>query len=325
MSTQLNGHQTAMGSTQRDRKLLTVVALTAVLVAVLSIAGLKTAVSSPSAAPALASSPLAPEPAAAPAPPAAPAPAPAAPAPAPAAPAPVAPAKTVVAPSKAATKSVMIMGYTYSPASLTVNVGDTVTWTNMDTAPHTVTVTDGPVKFDSGTMQKGDTYSYTFKEAGTYQYYCAVHPDMKASITVVGDGPAPSEEPTPTEEPTPSGGPTPEPDACEGLSAAVDTFMVHFNAAHLETSLGQQILEALSLDQYALTHTILIKNMLAPLLGGLTGAADTFMQHVYAAHLETSPGQQVADAIQIDKYALAHTSMIGNMLRPLLGSDLSSC
>ena len=56
----------------------------------------------------------------------------------------------------------------------------------MDTAPHTVTVTSGPVKFDSGTLQKGESFSYTFKETGTYEYYCAVHPDMTASVKVVG-------------------------------------------------------------------------------------------------------------------------------------------
>ena len=321
MSPQLNGHQTAMGSTQRDRKLLTAVALGAVLVAALSVAGLRAAAPSPADTPVLASSALAAQPAA--------------PAPAPAAAPAAQPAAKVAAPAKASTKSVMIMDYKYSPASLTVNVGDTITWTNMDTAPHTVTVTNGPLKFDSGTMQKGDTFSYTFKEAGTYLYYCAVHPDMKASVTVAGS--APTEEPSPTEEPQPTEEPTeepspseepmpmPEPDECAGLSSAVDTFLMHFYAAHLETSPGQQIAEALSLDQYVLTHTILVKNMLAPLLGGATVAADTFMEHVYAAHLETSPSQQVADALAIDKYALAHTTMIGNMLAPLVGSDLSSC
>ena len=58
----------------------------------------------------------------------------------------------------------MIMNYAYTPASLKVSVGDTVTWTNMDTAPHTVTVTSGPVKFNSGTSQKGESFTYTFTE-----------------------------------------------------------------------------------------------------------------------------------------------------------------
>ena len=56
-----------------------------------------------------------------------------------------------------------------------------------------------------------------------------------------------------------------------------------------------------------------------------TAAVDMFMQHVYAAHLETSPTQQVADAIAIDQYALTHTVMIANMIRPLVGTDTSAC
>jgi hypothetical protein len=46
---------------------------------------------------------------------------------------------------------------------------------------------------------------------------------------------------------------------------------------------------------------------------------------VYAAHLETSPGQQVADALQIDRYIKTHTVMVEHMLEPLMGSDPSSC
>ena len=142
MSTELNGHSTGMGSTRlRSRRFLPVVAFTAVLVAVLSVAGLKSAVSSPPDTVEMASSPLAA---------------------APAAPA----AKAAVAP-KAATKTVMIMNYTYSPASLTVNMGDTVTSNNMDTAPHTVTVASGPEKFDSGNFGKGESVSFTFTKPGT--------------------------------------------------------------------------------------------------------------------------------------------------------------
>ena len=58
---------------------------------------------------------------------------------------------------------------------------------------------------------------------------------------------------------------------------------------------------------------------------GLNSAVDAFMQHFYAAHLETSPGQQVADALAIDQYALTHTVMIADMVAPLAGTDTSSC
>jgi hypothetical protein len=113
--------------------------------------------------------------------------------------------------------------------------------------------------------------------------------------------------------------------ACSGLQAAIDTFMVHFDAAHLETSPGQQVADALSVDQYTKTHTVLVEHMLAPLLGGGQGALDTFLQHVYAAHLEASPGQQVADIADLDQYVKTHTVMVENMLAPLAGADLGSC
>jgi len=114
-------------------------------------------------------------------------------------------------------------------------------------------------------------------------------------------------------------------DSCTGLNAAVDAFMQHFYAAHLETSPGQQAADALSLDQYALTHTVLVENMLKPLVGGSTAAVEVFMAHVYAAHLETSPGQQAADALAVDQYVLTHTVMVADMIAPLVGTDLSSC
>ena len=225
------------------------------------------------------------------------------------------------------TKTVMIQNYAYSPASLTINVGDTVTWTNMDTAPHTVTVTSGPVKFNSGNLAKGQSFTYTFTEAGTYQYYCAVHPDMVASVTVVGSSttPTPTPTPAPTPSPTDPTMPMPPASACGGLDAAVDAFMQHFYSAHLETSPGQQVQDALNIDQYTKTHTVLLENMLKPLLGGAQSSLDVFLQHVYAAHLETSPGQQVQDALNLNQYVKTHTVMIENMIKPLVGSDVSDC
>jgi hypothetical protein len=110
-----------------------------------------------------------------------------------------------------------------------------------------------------------------------------------------------------------------------GLNTAVDAFMAHFYAAHLETSLGQQVLDALSVDQYLGTHLVLVEQMVKPLIGGSSAALDKFLQHIYAAHLETSPGQQVADALALDQYALTHTVMIADMVRPLAGTDVSDC
>jgi len=78
--------------------------------------------------------------------------------------------------------SVDIAGYAFSPSALTVKKGTTVTWTNRDTAPHTVTGDNGGPA--SGELKNGGTYSYTFNTTGTFAYHCTVHPSMKATVTV---------------------------------------------------------------------------------------------------------------------------------------------
>ena len=75
-----------------------------------------------------------------------------------------------------------IQGYAFSPSSITINVGDTIVWTNYDSASHTVTSNDGT--FDSGGISTGNTFSFTFTSAGTFNYYCAPHPNMTGSVTV---------------------------------------------------------------------------------------------------------------------------------------------
>jgi plastocyanin len=70
----------------------------------------------------------------------------------------------------------------FSPASLTIGVGDTVTWRNADDRPHTVTSNDGA--FDSGNLDEGQGFSFTFTEPGTYTYRCDYHADMQATIVV---------------------------------------------------------------------------------------------------------------------------------------------
>ena len=74
-------------------------------------------------------------------------------------------------------------GMAFSPENLTINVGDTVVWTNNDDGPHTVTADDD--QFNSGNMDEGATWSYTFTEAGTYDYYCSYHGSMTGTVTVV--------------------------------------------------------------------------------------------------------------------------------------------
>jgi hypothetical protein len=89
--------------------------------------------------------------------------------------------------------------YAFAPASLTVHVGDTVTWTNRDQAPHDVTTTAGPVSVHSPTLTTGQSWTYTFTQPGSYAYICSIHPDMKAQITVLAAATtAPPPRPAPT-------------------------------------------------------------------------------------------------------------------------------
>jgi plastocyanin len=89
------------------------------------------------------------------------------------------------APSGEASKSekVEIVEFTYQPDPVVVQVGGKVTWQNQDTAPHTATADDG--SFDTGTIEKGKIGSETFKEAGTFTYFCEIHPTMHGTVEVV--------------------------------------------------------------------------------------------------------------------------------------------
>ncbi len=66
----------------------------------------------------------------------------------------------------------------------TAAVGDTVTITNEDGVAHTWTAVEGG--FDSGTMAEGETFEFTFEEAGEFDYFCSIHPRMEGTITVEG-------------------------------------------------------------------------------------------------------------------------------------------
>ena len=99
-------------------------------------------------------------------------------------------AMLIIVPSAGAqqNQTVYIQDFYFSPASINVEPGTTVTWVNQGQAPHTATHTGGT--FDSGTLQPGQSYSYTFNRAGTYAYYCQIHPNMTGTIVVGGGGAA---------------------------------------------------------------------------------------------------------------------------------------
>lgn len=79
----------------------------------------------------------------------------------------------------AADHKVSIEGFKFVPASLTVSVGDTVTFTNNDGAPHTATGSG----FDTGTLRKGQSATVTITSSGENAYVCNFHPMMKGTIT----------------------------------------------------------------------------------------------------------------------------------------------
>ena len=78
--------------------------------------------------------------------------------------------------------AVKIDNFVFGPQAITVPVGTTVTWTNSDDIPHTAVSTDGV--FKSKVMDTDEKFSYTFTKAGTYSYYCSVHPKMTGQVVV---------------------------------------------------------------------------------------------------------------------------------------------
>jgi plastocyanin len=87
------------------------------------------------------------------------------------------------APQPTATE-VKIDNFSYGPATVTVAAGTTVTWTNHDDIPHTVVSADDPKAFKSKVMDTDEKFSYTFTKAGTFTYFCSIHPKMTGTIVV---------------------------------------------------------------------------------------------------------------------------------------------
>jgi plastocyanin len=90
-------------------------------------------------------------------------------------------------PASLATKSVKITASAFSPANVTINTGDTVTWTNGDTKSHQVIANNG--SFASTTLAANKKYSHVFNTAGTFNYHDALHPTLKGKIVVKGSPP----------------------------------------------------------------------------------------------------------------------------------------
>lgn len=75
-----------------------------------------------------------------------------------------------------------IKGMAFNPGTITIAVGDTITFTNRDGAPHTATAKDG--SFTTATLRKNKSETLSFNTAGTYAFFCKIHPGMKGTIVV---------------------------------------------------------------------------------------------------------------------------------------------
>ena len=80
--------------------------------------------------------------------------------------------------------SVSIDNFAFTPAEITIHPGESVTWTNRDDIPHTVTDAAHPPVFRSQALDTDDAVTFTFDKPGVYRYFCSLHPHMQASVIV---------------------------------------------------------------------------------------------------------------------------------------------
>ena len=137
--------------------------------------------------------------------------------------------------------SVTIVNNQFSAATVTVDVGSTVTWANNDTVTHTITADDG--SFASGLVKKATSWSKTFTTAGTFTYFCEIHPEMTGTVIAkAADGTAPPAAPTTTTPTTtPASGPTSPASAGASAGAASGSIVINdsgFTPASFHVALG---------------------------------------------------------------------------------------
>ena len=83
-----------------------------------------------------------------------------------------------------APSTISIDNFSFSPATLTVKAGTTVTWVNHDDIPHTVVSADTPRAFKSPPMDTDGSFSFTFSKPGSFSYFCSIHPKMTGKVVV---------------------------------------------------------------------------------------------------------------------------------------------
>jgi plastocyanin len=129
--------------------------------------------------------------------------------------------------------SVSMAGRAFSPSTVTIAAGGSVTFRNDDDRAHTVTADDGA--FNSGTISEGGSWKRTFKEPGTFSYLCAIHPEMTGKVVVKGSTTASTPKPKATPTPTP----TPTPKEATGVDAQIVDFS--FSPGELSIPVGSTV------------------------------------------------------------------------------------
>ena len=191
--------------------------------------------------------------------------------------------------------TVTLIDESFQPPALEVAVGATVTWENIDgDDDHTVTATDGT--FNSGVLPAGSAFEYSFDAPGTFPYFCAIHPEMEGTITVVGDAPAATDgavvgSPSPVEPA--SSAPA---DATATEPAAVSIVDLTFQPATIEVDAGATVTWT---NDDSVPHTVTA--LADDFNSGVLMSGDSFSQTF------TTPGSY-------DYFCAIHPSMTGTVV-----------
>ena len=132
-----------------------------------------------------------------------------------------------------------IANLAFDPSAITVPTGTTVAWTNDDAPPHTVTSTDGV--FDSGILDPGGSFSFTFNEPGTFDYVCQLHPQMQGTVTAEGEAVAAAPAPDPQAAPTTAAAPAQQQEAAAPGETSVTIVDFAFDPATVDVSVGTTV------------------------------------------------------------------------------------
>ncbi len=192
---------------------------------------------------------------------------------------------------------VSVLDYKFDPATVTVNAGDTVVWTNNGAVAHTVTASDG--SWDSGNLSPGQSFSHTFNSAGTVAYYCAFHGSASGSgmagtvmIVAAADGSAATAVATQSPAPTQTSQPAAQPSAGAASIDVGDQPIVD-NSITVPTVMAAQ-------DGWLVVHQNTPDNKPGPVIGHTAVKAGVNMNVKISLDPAPKPGDKVWAMLHID-------------------------